>query len=181
MEPAKKPPRCPKVPVCTCFKDASGAVLYVGKAGSLRSRVRSYFLESRWMECQDGLAGSRDCRPGNIVVDTSAEGPLALENISSSAITRNSMFCCAMTRPIPTSSSPRRKISARLFHSGASRRMVPIFRPYFSRPAWRAAFCTSSQPLHGAEVHGGFDAQSSGPACSITLSVARTVLNDSHR
>jgi excinuclease ABC subunit C len=36
----------PAQPGCYVFKDKSGAVLYVGKAKSLRSRVRSYFQDS---------------------------------------------------------------------------------------------------------------------------------------
>jgi excinuclease ABC subunit C len=36
----------PAQPGCYLFKDKTGAVLYVGKAKSLRSRVRSYFQES---------------------------------------------------------------------------------------------------------------------------------------
>jgi excinuclease ABC subunit C len=36
----------PAVPGCYLFKDRTGAVVYVGKAKSLRSRVRSYFQES---------------------------------------------------------------------------------------------------------------------------------------
>ncbi|MBI5536934.1 MAG: excinuclease ABC subunit UvrC [Deltaproteobacteria bacterium] len=36
----------PQRPGCYIFKDAAGHVLYVGKATSLRSRVRSYFQES---------------------------------------------------------------------------------------------------------------------------------------
>ncbi|HYQ28485.1 MAG TPA: excinuclease ABC subunit UvrC, partial [Polyangiaceae bacterium] len=36
----------PVSPGCYLFKDKAGAVLYVGKAKSLRSRVRSYFQES---------------------------------------------------------------------------------------------------------------------------------------
>lgn len=36
----------PATPGCYLFKDASGQVLYVGKAVSLRNRVRSYFQES---------------------------------------------------------------------------------------------------------------------------------------
>ncbi len=36
----------PKQPGCYLFKDASGAVLYVGKAVNLRQRVRSYFQKS---------------------------------------------------------------------------------------------------------------------------------------
>ncbi|MEO5728544.1 MAG: excinuclease ABC subunit UvrC, partial [Byssovorax sp.] len=36
----------PKSPGCYLFKDKAGSVVYVGKAKSLRSRVRSYFQES---------------------------------------------------------------------------------------------------------------------------------------
>ena len=36
----------PASPGCYVFKDKAGAVLYVGKAKSLRSRVRSYFQDS---------------------------------------------------------------------------------------------------------------------------------------
>ena len=35
----------PVSPGCYIFKDKAGAVLYVGKAKSLRSRVRSYFQD----------------------------------------------------------------------------------------------------------------------------------------
>ena len=35
----------PNEPGCYVFSDAKGATLYVGKAKSLRSRVRSYFQE----------------------------------------------------------------------------------------------------------------------------------------
>ena len=37
----------PKNPGCYLFKDNSGKILYVGKAGVLRNRVRSYFQKSR--------------------------------------------------------------------------------------------------------------------------------------
>ena len=36
----------PVKPGCYLFKDANGGIIYVGKAISLRSRVRSYFHES---------------------------------------------------------------------------------------------------------------------------------------
>ena len=37
----------PVKPGCYLFKDSSGTILYVGKAANLRTRVRSYFQESR--------------------------------------------------------------------------------------------------------------------------------------
>ena len=39
--------RLPDRPGVYLYKDAKGQVIYVGKAASLRSRVRSYFQESR--------------------------------------------------------------------------------------------------------------------------------------
>jgi excinuclease ABC subunit C len=45
-ELAQKLGGLPQLPGCYIFKDQKGAVLYVGKAKSLRSRVRSYFQES---------------------------------------------------------------------------------------------------------------------------------------
>ncbi|WP_456443958.1 GIY-YIG nuclease family protein [Caldithrix abyssi] len=39
--------RIPAKPGCYLFKDADGAILYVGKANVLKNRVRSYFQKSR--------------------------------------------------------------------------------------------------------------------------------------
>jgi excinuclease ABC subunit C len=39
--------RLPDRPGVYLYRDAKGQVLYVGKAASLRGRVRSYFQESR--------------------------------------------------------------------------------------------------------------------------------------
>jgi excinuclease ABC subunit C len=51
----------------------------VGKAGSLRSRVRSYFLESRWMDAKTGSLVREIADLETIVVDNEREA-LALEN-----------------------------------------------------------------------------------------------------
>ena len=61
------------------FKDALGAILYVGKAGALRSRVRSYFLETRWADAKTGSLVREIADVDYIVVDNEREA-LALEN-----------------------------------------------------------------------------------------------------
>ncbi|MBS1999670.1 MAG: GIY-YIG nuclease family protein, partial [Cyanobacteria bacterium SZAS LIN-2] len=40
----------PDSPGCYIFKDASGEILYIGKALSLKLRVRSYWAETSWRE-----------------------------------------------------------------------------------------------------------------------------------
>src|SRR6204780_3235178 len=61
------------------FKDALGTILYVGKAASLRSRVRSYFLESSWVNAKTGSLVREIADIDYIVVDNEREA-LALEN-----------------------------------------------------------------------------------------------------
>ena len=61
------------------FKDAAGTVLYVGKAASLRSRVRSYFLESSWVNAKTGSLAREIADLETIVVANEREA-LALEH-----------------------------------------------------------------------------------------------------
>ncbi len=56
-----------------------GAILYVGKARSLRGRVKSYFLESRWQDAKTGSLVREIAALEYIVVDNEREA-LALEN-----------------------------------------------------------------------------------------------------
>ncbi len=79
MEPREKAAGLPETAGVYLFKDAVGTVLYVGKAGSLRSRVRSYFLESRWMDAKTGSLVREIADLETIVVDNEREA-LALEN-----------------------------------------------------------------------------------------------------
>ena len=79
MEPREKAAGLPESPGVYLFRDAGGNVLYVGKAGSLRSRVRSYFLESRWMDAKTGSLVREIADLETIVVDNEREA-LALEN-----------------------------------------------------------------------------------------------------
>jgi excinuclease ABC subunit C len=79
MEPREKAAQLPESPGVYLFKDAGGAVLYVGKAGNLRSRVRSYFLESRWIDAKTGSLAREIADLETIVVGNEREA-LALEH-----------------------------------------------------------------------------------------------------
>lgn len=61
------------------YKDAAGKIIYVGKARSLRARVRSYFNEDRLAEAKTGSLISEARAVDYILVDNEKEA-LALEN-----------------------------------------------------------------------------------------------------
>ena len=79
MEPREKAALLPESPGVYLFRDAGGTVLYVGKARSLRSRVRSYFLESRWVDAKTGSLAREIADLETIVVGNEREA-LALEH-----------------------------------------------------------------------------------------------------
>jgi excinuclease ABC subunit C len=79
MELRNKAGQLPLAPGVYLYKDAGGRVIYVGKAKSLRLRVRSYFSEERQADIKTGtlLSEARDI--DYILVDNEKEA-LALEN-----------------------------------------------------------------------------------------------------
>lgn len=79
MDPKDQAAQLPERPGVYMFKDATGRVIYVGKANSLRTRVRSYFLESRWMDAKTGSLAREIADLETIVVENEREA-LALEN-----------------------------------------------------------------------------------------------------
>jgi excinuclease ABC subunit C len=79
MEPREKAAALPDLPGVYLFKDAGGKVVYVGKATSLRSRVRSYFLESRWTDAKTGSL-AREIADVDTVVVANPREALALEH-----------------------------------------------------------------------------------------------------
>jgi excinuclease ABC subunit C len=79
MELREKVAQLPTQPGVYLFQDAGGKILYVGKANSLRSRVRSYFLESHWQDAKTGSLVREIADLDYIVVDNQKEA-LALEN-----------------------------------------------------------------------------------------------------
>ena len=79
MELREKAAQLPSLPGVYLYKDAHGAVIYVGKAKNLRSRVRSYFLDDRLADAKTGSLISEALDVDYIQVDNEKEA-LALEN-----------------------------------------------------------------------------------------------------
>ena len=79
MDLREKAGQLPLAPGVYLYKDATGRVIYVGKAKSLRLRVRSYFSEDKFGDAKTGglLAEAADI--DYILVDNEKEA-LALEN-----------------------------------------------------------------------------------------------------
>jgi excinuclease ABC subunit C len=69
----------PEQPGVYLFKDALDHVIYVGKAASLRHRLKSYFLDSRQLDAKTGSLVREIASFEVIVVDNEREA-LALEN-----------------------------------------------------------------------------------------------------
>ncbi|MFN7996388.1 MAG: excinuclease ABC subunit UvrC [Bryobacteraceae bacterium] len=79
MDLREKAAVLPLAPGVYLYKDASGRVIYVGKAKSLRSRVRSYFSDDRLADSKTGTLISEATDVDYILVDNEKEA-LALEN-----------------------------------------------------------------------------------------------------
>src|SRR3954470_7808805 len=79
MELREKAGTLPFSPGVYLYKDLHGRVIYVGKAKSLRNRVRSYFSEDKLGDIKTGTLISEACDVDYILVDNEKEA-LALEN-----------------------------------------------------------------------------------------------------
>jgi len=79
MDPREKAAQLPESAGAYLFKDAGGAVIYVGKARNLRSRVRSYFTESRSVDAKTGSLAREIADLETILVGNEREA-LALEH-----------------------------------------------------------------------------------------------------
>jgi excinuclease ABC subunit C len=79
MDLEEKADQLPAAAGVYLFKNADGDIIYVGKAKSLRARVRSYFAEGRWLDAKTGTLVREAADVATIVVDNEREA-LALEN-----------------------------------------------------------------------------------------------------
>lgn len=112
------------------YKDSNGKIIYVGKAKSLRARVRSYFNEERLLEAKTGSLISEARAVDYILVDNEKEA-LALENnlIKQYQPRYNVLLRDDKTYPyikLTSEKYPRVYVTRRLKKDGSS-----YFGPYF--------------------------------------------------
>ncbi len=126
----EKVSQLPLGPGVYLYKDAGGQVIYVGKAKSLRARVRSYFNDDRLAEAKTGTLISQAADIDYILVDNEKES-LALENnlIKQYKPRYNVLLRDDKTYPYVKLTSeryPRVYVTRRLRKDGAT-----YFGPYF--------------------------------------------------
>jgi len=120
----------PLSPGVYLYKDAAGKIVYVGKAKSLRARVRSYFNEERLSEAKTGSLIAEARAVDYILVDNEKEA-LALENnlIKQYQPRYNVLLRDDKTYPyikLTSERFPRVYVTRRLKKDGSS-----YFGPYF--------------------------------------------------
>jgi excinuclease ABC subunit C len=130
MELRDKVAQLPFSPGVYLYKDAGGRVIYVGKAKSLRNRVRSYFLEDKLADIKTGTLISEARDLDYILVDNEKEA-LALENnlIKQYKPRFNILLRDDKTYPyikLTSEKYPRVYVTRRLRKDGAT-----YFGPYF--------------------------------------------------
>ena len=130
MELRDKVAQIPFAPGVYLYKDAGGKVIYVGKAKSLRNRVRSYFLEDKLADVKTGTLISEARDIDYILVDNEKEA-LALENnlIKQYKPRFNILLRDDKTYPyikLTSEKYPRVYVTRRLRKDGAT-----YFGPYF--------------------------------------------------
>src|SRR5579862_6333564 len=130
MDLQDKAAQLPLSPGVYLYKDAGGRVIYVGKAKSLRLRVRSYFSDDRLADVKTGTLISEATEVEYILVDNNKEA-LALENnlIKQWQPRFNILLRDDKTFPyikLTNEKYPRVYVTRRLIKDGSS-----YFGPYF--------------------------------------------------
>ena len=172
MELAEKVAQLPTQAGVYLFKNVLGTVLYVGKARSLRSRVKSYFLESRWVDAKTGSLVREIADLDYIVVDNEREA-LALEN---NLIKQHKPKFNVLLRDDKTYPYIRYTAFEKYPRVYVTRRLKKTARSTsgrFSRTAWRTGSFTSSTRISASPPAPWTSrAITRAPACSTTFTAA---------
>ena len=134
----------PTSPGVYLYKNADGEIIYVGKANSLRARVRSYFLEGAAENAKTGSLLREAVDLDYIVVDNEKEA-LALENnlIKQKKPRYNILLRDDKTYPVHQADH-RRALSAGVSRRAACARTDRCTSGRTFRPAWPIGSSISS-------------------------------------
>ena len=161
----------PDKPGIYFFRDAEGKVLYIGKARSLRDRVRSYFLPGPDIKVRNILAETADI---DYHPDRFGEGsrlsreqlhPTAPAEVQSQAQGRQELPLSQADRP--------RGIPGGLHEPQGRARRVPVFRPLLSGRPRARYHPPRQQVLQGPRLRGG---RLPGPQAAVPGARPRAVL-----
>ena len=87
----RKAAALPDSPGVYLYKDAAGKVIYVGKAKSLRDRVRCYFLDDSLADTKTGTLMSEAAGLDYILLDNEKEADRKSTRLNSSHIQKSRM------------------------------------------------------------------------------------------
>jgi len=124
------------------FKDAGGTVLYVGKARNLRNRVRSYFLESRWIDAKTGSLAREIADLETIVVGNEREA-LALEHNLIKQYRPKFNVVLRDDKTYPYIKFTAAEKYPRVYFTRHIKKDGSLYFGLIFLQAWRAAFCIS--------------------------------------
>ena len=159
MELDQKAASLPAEPGVYLFKDALGNILYVGKSSSLRNRVKSYFLESRWMDAKTGslvreIADHRLHRRGQ-----RARSPGARKQ-PDQAVQAEIQRAAARRQDLPVHSLHGvREISARVRDAAPGQGRLDLLRTVFPAQPGVPDRSLHPQDVSRSVLHGGPDAR----------------------
>jgi excinuclease ABC subunit C len=170
MDLEEKASLLPPLPGVYLFRDAGGQILYVGKARSLRTRVRSYFAGTRLADAKTGTLLREAADLDYILVDNEKEA-LALENslIKTHRPRFNILLRDDKTYPFIRLTAfepfPRVYVTRRILDDGSeyfgpyfphnlAHRIVRFINRYFQIPSCRCDLSrTRERPCPGFLIH----------------------------
>ena len=154
MDLHEKAAQLPLAPGVYLYKDAGGRVIYVGKAKSLRARVRSYFSDDRLADVKTGTLISEAARhrlhPGR----QRKRGAGAREQ-PHQAVQAALQYSAARRQDLPLHQADQRKVPARLRHAPAAQGWRHLLRPVLPRQPGASPGALHPPPFSGAVLQGG--------------------------
>ncbi len=156
MELREKVGTLPFSPGVYLYKDAGGRVIYVGKAKSLRNRVRSYFSEDKLADVKTGTLISEAARhrlhPGG-----QREGSAGAGEQPDQAVQAALQHPAARRQDLPLHQAHRGEIPARVRDAAAQKGRLHVLRSVLPGEPGAPAGPLHPPPFPGAVLQSGPD------------------------